>query len=107
MFVIQSRLWPRFFVLKIEKVYACTSYSSVVNFIDANLSTVVIKVIEHLLKQFNDLRVSRSTVVEQCLLMADIEIKDCNQIRRYSMICFSVKFSETIISCYFLVPLML
>ncbi|CEG76488.1 hypothetical protein RMATCC62417_11382 [Rhizopus microsporus] len=33
-----------------------------VNFIDANLSTTVVEVIEHLLKRFNNLKVSRSTV---------------------------------------------
>jgi transposase len=35
---------------------------AVVNFIDANPSASVVEVTEHLLKQFNELKISRSTV---------------------------------------------
>ncbi|CAO3678861.1 unnamed protein product [Rhizopus stolonifer] len=36
--------------------------ATVINFIDANLSAAVVEVIEHLLKRFHDLKVSRITV---------------------------------------------
>jgi transposase len=36
--------------------------TTVISFIDANLSATVVEVTEHLLKQFQDLKVSRSTV---------------------------------------------
>jgi transposase len=35
---------------------------TVINFIDANSSATIVKVTEHLLKRFNNLKVSRSTI---------------------------------------------
>ncbi|ORE12494.1 hypothetical protein BCV71DRAFT_280992 [Rhizopus microsporus] len=79
-----KRDYVRFFNLKIEKcmnasaaakhiVEVCKQVgrkhilgeeheAAVVNFIDVNFSATVVEVIEHLLKRFHDLKVSRSTV---------------------------------------------
>ncbi|KAG1450468.1 hypothetical protein G6F56_008342 [Rhizopus delemar] len=71
-YTVQDKV--RFFDLKIEKVPECISCGkaigilteehkmTVINSIDVDPSVTVVEVTEHLLDQFNDLKVSRSTV---------------------------------------------
>ncbi|KAG0748617.1 hypothetical protein G6F62_008421 [Rhizopus arrhizus] len=52
--------------------------TTVINFIDANPSATVVKVIEHLLKRFHDLKVSRSMVYNFMRNKCNLSLKKAN-----------------------------
>ena len=56
--------------------------TTIINFIDANPSATVVEVIEHVLKRFNDLKVSRSIVYN--FMQSFIKKKDFHSIERNS-----------------------